>query len=98
MNLSAAEVHSIQCVLAQVPHIEKALLFGSRAMGTAKPGSDVDIAIMGSKASLQDSLRVASLLEETTLPYTFDIIAYNTITHPDVLLHIQQYGKIIFEA
>lgn len=96
MNLSPHEIHSIQQILARVPHIEKAVLFGSRALGTAKTGSDVDIAIMGSRASLQDALRATSLLEESTLPYLFDIICYNTISHPDLLRHIQEYGQVLF--
>lgn len=96
MMLSPHELHSIRQTLARVPRIEKAVLFGSRAMGTAKAGSDVDIAIMGRQTSLQDALRALSLLEESTLPYTFDIVCYNTINNPDLLRHIQEYGQVLF--
>ena len=46
-GLSDATVEKIQTVLAGFPQVEKALLYGSRAKGSFKPGSDIDLTLIG---------------------------------------------------
>jgi len=79
--------------IARYSEIEEAVLFGSRALGTYKPGSDVDIALKGNKV---DSFLAAHLKseieEETTLPYFFDFVAYSKLSHKDLIKHIDTYG------
>lgn len=95
-GLTTEEEKTIAAVFAQVPAIERAVLFGSRAMGLARSNSDVDIALYGEKLRLSDILHAASLLEETLLPYQFDLISHASITSPDLLEHIRQYGKEMY--
>lgn len=95
-GLTTEERKTIAAVFAQVPAIERAVLFGSRAMGLARSNSDVDIALYGEKLRLSDILHAASLLEETLLPYQFDLISHASITSPDLLEHIRQYGKEMY--
>ena len=45
VTLPPASAQKIRATFATFPHIEKAVLFGSRAKGTAKPGSDIDLAL-----------------------------------------------------
>lgn len=95
-GLTTEEEKTIAAVFAQVPAIERAVLFGSRAMGLARSNSDVDIALYGEKLGLPDILYTASLLEDTPLPYQFDLISYASITSPELLEHIRQYGKEMY--
>jgi predicted nucleotidyltransferase len=46
-GLTHSDLHAIKQVLAKYPQIEQAIIFGSRAKGNYKPGSDVDIALKG---------------------------------------------------
>lgn len=46
-GLTEAELKIIILVLEKFPDIEKAILFGSRAMGRQKRGSEIDIALKG---------------------------------------------------
>jgi predicted nucleotidyltransferase len=46
-GLSRQTVERIQEVWAHFPEVRKAVLFGSRAKGTAKQGSDIDLALYG---------------------------------------------------
>ena len=82
--------------IARYSEIEEAVLFGSRALGTYKQGSDVDIALKGNKA---DSFLAAHLKseieEETTLPYFFDFVAYSKLSHKDLIRHIDEYGVVL---
>jgi len=68
--------------------IQKAVLFGSRAKGDYKRGSDIDIAIKG------DVKKISYLLnEESCLPYFFDIVDIDAINNENLLQHIQRVGK-----
>ena len=72
-------------------------MFGSRAMGNEKPGSDVDLAISGLKVTSELVGKIHSYLEEETLfPYFFDCLHFETLTNPDLRNHILKYGKILY--
>ena len=71
-------------------------LFGSRAKGTYKAGSDIDIAIKGSNIDHKLVMALSTRLnEETTMPYFFDIVHYDGITDPELRAHIDRVGKQI---
>lgn len=79
--------------------IEKAKIFGSRALGNYKKGSDVDIAIFGENVEEKTLLRLSDILnEQSPMPYYFDIIHYDTISNPNLLKHIDQIGIEIYPA
>ena len=96
MGLSGKELEAMTLVFKKFPGIEEAILFGSRAMGTFKPGSDVDIALKG-RITLQNVARVKALLdEESPLPYLFDVVDYAGIETPAFKEHIDKHGKQIY--
>ncbi len=67
--------------------ISRAALFGSRAMGTHRPGSDIDLALWGDLTS-KDVDRIASAFDESYLPVTVDVIAYPLLDHEGLRRHI----------
>lgn len=80
-------------VLAMNGRVEQAILFGSRAKGTHKPGSDVDIALKGSGLTLNDLLALSVALDELWIPLRFDLLLYDRIDEPALLDHIDRVGK-----
>jgi uncharacterized protein len=77
--------------------IDKVILFGSRAIGNYRKGSDVDILICGEKISDRVITEISELLNEVyPLPYFFDIIHYEQITNKNLLEHIHLEGKVLF--
>lgn len=95
-GLSEEHIKIILDYIARYSEIEEAVLFGSRALGTYKPGSDVDIALKGDKV---DSFLTAHLKsqieEETCLPYFFDFVAYSKLSHKDLIKHIDDCGVVL---
>lgn len=93
--------NNFNCIIKTIelnPKVEKAIIFGSRAMGNYKPGSDIDIAVYGSKITTEEVIRLSNTLnEDTPLPYKFDVINYNTLTNNDLRLHIDEKGICIFK-
>ena len=95
-GLTEKEWEQIRTVFRAVPAIEKAVLFGSRAMGLARGNSDVDIMLYGEELTMGDVAHARALLEETTLPYQFDLILCDSM-NTKLRKHIEQYGKILIE-
>ncbi|CAC9483825.1 Type I restriction-modification system, specificity subunit S (EC, partial [uncultured Gammaproteobacteria bacterium] len=98
-GLSDKQLKEIVNVLCQYKAVDKSVLFGSRAMGSYKKGSDVDITIMGENADFTLAAKIKSHLEDDTyLPYFFDVISYNTIKSDELKEHIKRYGKTILSG
>ena len=90
-GLSDASLSLIRTVLERHPGVSGAILFGSRAKGTASPASDVDLVLQGIADPLEAE-RVRSELEELPLPFRFDVKALTTIQNPELLDHIARVG------
>jgi predicted nucleotidyltransferase len=95
-GLSDEAVRLITDFLQQYSQIEKSVIFGSRALGTFKPYSDVDIALWGSNI---DDIRgrIISGLDELPLPYTYDVISFSDIVNEPLKEHILDHGQILYE-
>ena len=96
-GISEKSTNLIIGALSRWPEIEKANIFGSRALGNYKNGSDVDLVIYGSKLT-QDIINDLSVLlnEELPLPYYFDIVHYETLKHWSLKDHIDKYAKYFY--
>jgi predicted nucleotidyltransferase len=95
-GLTDEDVKHIKAVLQSVSTVNKAVLFGSRAMGNYKSGSDVDIAIYTNDPKA--ATRVSGLLNDSSpMPYKFDVVDVADIQNTDLLDHIARVGIIIFE-
>ena len=95
IGLKKEEQKIIINVLKKFPGVEQALIFGSRALGNFKPGSDVDLVLKGKVEEIY--LDIKSILnEETMLPYNFDVLVYKNIRNKKLKDHINNYGKVIY--
>lgn len=95
MNLAEKEQERIGAALEAHEAVESAALFGSRALGCARPESDIDLAVYG---DIPDEVlcRIAGDLEELPLPYRFDVQAYTAIRHEGLRRHIDRHGVVIY--
>lgn len=96
-GLPQADYDEMLQVISCFPDITKVTLFGSRAKGTYKPGSDVDLAIETDSTKKRTAIELAIRLnEETPLPYMFDVIDHQQTREPDLLDHIARVGVVIY--
>lgn len=84
-------------IIGSFPEVEEARIFGSRALGNFKKGSDIDIAIIGEDISSNTIISLTNKLDELgNTPYFFDVINYHTISNKELQKHIDQYGIPIY--
>jgi len=74
------------------------VLYGSRAKGNFKNGSDIDLTLHGKADLTPDVLsRITDELEDLLLPYTIDLSIFADISDPDVLEHVRRVGVAFYE-
>lgn len=97
-GLSSEQVATIHKAFFKYPRVHRVVIFGSRAMGNFKPGSDVDLALFGDNLDTELLLELkAELNERIPLPHTFDLVFYDTIETKELQDHVDTYGKLFYE-
>jgi predicted nucleotidyltransferase len=97
IGLSEEELSTLQNVFANFDNISQVILFGSRAIGTNRKSSDVDLAIKGDDLGINTIAKLKNILEEQTkLPYFFDIIIYDHINNQELKEQIDKYGVSVW--
>jgi uncharacterized protein len=96
-GLSENTIDKINRVLSHYPEVNKAILYGSRAKGNYRNGSDIDLTLLGGDdMNLSILARILSEIDDLLLPYSFDISIYADISDPDFLDHIERVGEIFY--
>lgn len=96
-GLPQRTIDIIRRILAEVPEVEKAVIFGSRAKGTYRPGSDIDLALFGPWLDLDTLGRIAGQLDESPIPYQVGLCLFDAIDHPGLREHIERVGKVFYQ-
>ena len=97
-GLKESDIEAICAVFSRNAQIEKAVLYGSRAKGNYKTGSDIDLTLLGDEALTLDALyRVMNDIDDLLLPYTFDLSIFHKIGDPEMIAHIQRVGIAFYE-
>ena len=87
-----------KAILNEVRRFEKLtrlVVFGSRAMGNHKHGSDIDLAVWGLEPRETRELKIR-LNEYLSLPHKFDVVRFESINDPELKQHIIEFGKLIY--
>lgn len=106
MNYKMLEINKIseisglpENVLTQIKDIvfssasvDDAVMFGSRALGTWKKFSDIDISLKGKNVSHDDLVGIMLKLEELNIPYMVDLNRFVSLTNPALIDHINRVG------
>jgi len=97
-GLSPNHIVKITDIFKQFPEIEAALLYGSRAKGSYKQSSDIDISLKGKNLDLLSLSKINNMLDDLMLPYKFDISIYHQIYNADLLDHIKRVGNTLYQS
>jgi uncharacterized protein len=97
-GLKESTIQKICTVLARYPQVDKAVLYGSRAKGNYRNGSDIDLTLYGeANLNLQVFYRIMDEIDDLLLPYTIDLSIFSNITDAEVVAHIERMGVTFYE-
>lgn len=92
-GLSPRALGLIRGVLDRHPGIDRAIVYGSRAKGNYRTGSDIDLTLDAPQLTFSELLRIDSELDDLMLPYSFDLSLLKQIENSALLGHIARVGK-----
>lgn len=95
-GLQKTTIERIHNVFLHYPEIEKVLLYGSRAMGNYRQGSDIDLTLLGDKLTYNQLSQIETELDELMLPYSIDLSLFHHIDNQDLVDHIHREGKVFY--
>lgn len=95
-GLSAATLDKLRSVFARHNVIHAVLIYGSRAKGNYRAGSDIDLTIKGDEIPFAELMKIEDQIDDLMLPYTVDLSQYRQIGNADLIAHIDRVGVEIY--
>lgn len=96
IGLNDTDIEKIRAVFSLHKELEKVVLYGSRAKGTYKPASDIDLVLVGDDLNLTIQQAIENELDDLLLPYKFDVSLFRQIENKELLHHIERVGTVFF--
>jgi len=97
-GLPEAVIQNICSIFSDYPNIKQVLLYGSRAMGTWRNGSDIDLSIVGNDLNFSDLLAIEMRIDDLLIPWKVDLSLLHHIENTDLIEHIRRVGKIFYQT
>lgn len=97
-GLSDTVIHELQNVFRSQPSIEKVLIFGSRAKGCQREGSDIDLAVVSPTLTPKQLLALSTAIDDLDLLYRIDLLDYNKHVGTPIGQHIDRVGQVFYQA
>lgn len=95
-GLTPATLDKLNSVFARYDAINSVLIYGSRAKGNYRAGSDIDLTIKGSEISFAEFMQIEDQIDDLMLPYTVDLSQYYQLGNADLIAHIDRVGVEIY--
>ena len=99
MNFGLDEntINKINSVFENHSEIEEVFIYGSRAKGNFRNGSDTDITLKGKTIPSKILSRLKQEIDELNTPYMFDISIFETLESSELINHINKVGRIFYK-
>ena len=98
-GLSDRTLNTLYAIFQKYPGIRQVILYGSRAQGTQRSGSDIDLSLKTDDTfTFTDLLRISGDFEDSDIPYFVDVSIYDQISNPELKASIDQTGRVLYPA
>lgn len=87
----------INSVFKEYPEVNRVLIYGSRAKGNYREGSDIDLTMVGTEISNELLSQISNELYDLHTPYLFDVSLYDKIDSHGLKEQIERVGKVFYE-
>lgn len=88
---------TLDSIFRKYAGIKQVILYGSRAKGNYREGSDIDITLKTDGSfTFNDLLRISGDFYDSDMPYSVDVSVYNELSNPDLISHIDRAGKVLW--
>ena len=95
-GLSEETINKINAIFSKYPEVEIVIIYGSRAKGDYREGSDIDITLKGKDLTNKILSKIQGDLDDLNNPYLFDVSIFDHLQSPDLEDHIKRVGQIFY--
>jgi predicted nucleotidyltransferase len=92
------DLDAIIDLFKKYPSISRVRVFGSRALSTQRPGSDLDLAVEGAAINLALFHSIQEDYEKLYLPWRLDLVSYSDLDNAALKEHIDRVGIEIYRS
>ena len=92
-GLPRKALEKLRAVFDQHPDVADVRIYGSRAIGRQRPGSDIDLALFGEDLKPQTLKIIERELDDLMLPYSIDVAIYESLKNAALKEHINRIGQ-----
>lgn len=96
-GLDRNTIQKFYSVFAKYPEVEEVLIYGSRAKGNFREGSDIDLTLVGDYITEQIFSKIRMDLDDLNTPYIVDLSVFHLLKSESLLNHIKRIGKLFYE-
>jgi predicted nucleotidyltransferase len=96
-GLPETTIEKIGGVFRAHPEVESAVVYGSRAKGNYRNGSDIDLTLHGAALTNKTLMDLMVELDDLLLPHTIDLSIFSALEHPGLREHIERVGQVFYE-
>lgn len=96
-GLSDKTISALKSVFSKYPQIDQAIIYGSRARGDNRTGSDIDITLKSEGLTLQILSKLDRDIDDLLLPYFLDINDFYKLKNPLLIENILRDGKVLYQ-
>lgn len=96
LMLRDKDLATLRRTFMRFPCIREVRVFGSRANGSARRASDIDLAISAPDATAEQWLELTDAIEETPIIYEFDLVRTDRTENARLMEKIACEGVAIY--
>jgi predicted nucleotidyltransferase len=98
-GLSDNTLNILDSIFGKYPGIKQVILYGSRAKGKYRNGSDIDLSLKTWESfTFNDLLHISGDFDDSDIPYFVDVSIYDKLSNLDLKAHIDRVGKVLYPA
>jgi len=97
-GLSDSVISELQDVFRRHANISKVLIFGSRAKGNYREGSDIDLVAIGNDLDYSQLIKILTEIDNLELIYSVDLLDYNKTINTPIGEHIDRVGQVFYQS
>jgi predicted nucleotidyltransferase len=96
-GLTIEDMKKLDSVFLAEDRVDSVVLYGSRAKGNYRSGSDIDLTLKSRHLDTRLLAELETKIDDLLLPYNMDISIYNHIESSELIEHIERVGIVIYE-
>jgi len=97
-GLSAAILDELRLVFSRFSAVDRVLIYGSRARGDFRPGSDIDLLVLAPTMAAPELARLWMALDDLPIIFRLDVSLCQEVDNPKLMRNMLADGVTLYQG